>query len=215
MSMTILAAMAESYHHGDLRAALVDAATELARPAGAHAIVLREVTRRAGVTPRAAYRHFDDRDDLVRAVAQRSLALLSAAIEQRIDATDEPDGRLMLQAVGESYISFALDEPGLFDVAFFAMDDMVNAHAPESGVGGGPSPFGLLEAALQALVREGRLPAAALGDAVITCWSGVHGFATLTSRGPLRVLPRALIDQQSVRLVAALVDAVAVQAAVS
>ena len=199
---------ATAYHHGDLRAALVEAALELARPTGAEAIVLREVTRRAGVTPRAAYRHFADRDALVRAVAQRALARLAAAIEERMRAAGEPDGMAMLQAVGESYIAFALDEPGLFDVAFFAMDDMVNSGAPESAAACGLSPFQLLEAALETLVREGRLPAEDVGDAVITCWSGVHGFATLAARGPLRELPRDLVDAKAVRLVAGLVDAV-------
>lgn len=199
---------ATAYHHGDLRAALVEAALELARPTGAEAIVLREVTRRAGVTPRAAYRHFADRDALVRAVAQRALARLAAAIEERMRAAGVPDGMAMLQAVGESYIAFALDEPGLFDVAFFAMDDMVNSGAPESAAASGLSPFQLLEAALETLVREGRLPAGDVGDAVITCWSGVHGFATLAARGPLRELPRDLVDAKAVRLVAGLVDAV-------
>lgn len=199
---------ATAYHHGDLRAALVEAALELARPTGAEAIVLREVTRRAGVTPRAAYRHFADRDALVRAVAQRALARLAAAIEERIRAAGGPDGMAMLQAVGESYIAFALDEPGLFDVAFFAMDDMVNSGAPESAAACGLSPFQLLEVALETLVREGRLPAGDVGDAVITCWSGVHGFATLAARGPLRELPRDLVDAKAVRLVAGLVDAV-------
>ena len=199
---------ATAYHHGDLRAALVEAALELARSTGAEAIVLREVTRRAGVTPRAAYRHFADRDALVRAVAQRALARLAAAIEERMRAAGVPDGMAMLQAVGESYIAFALDEPGLFDVAFFAMDDMVNSGAPESAAACGLSPFQLLEVALETLVREGRLPAGDVGDAVITCWSGVHGFATLTARGPLRELPRDLVDAKAVRLVAGLVDAV-------
>ena len=199
---------ATAYHHGDLRAALVEAALELARPTGAEAIVLREVTRRAGVTPRAAYRHFADRDALVRAVAQRALARLAAAIEERMRAAGVPDGMAMLQAVGESYIAFALDEPGLFDVAFFAMDDMVNSGAPESAAACGLSPFQLLEVALETLVREGRLPAGDVGDAVITCWSGVHGFATLAARGPLRELPRDLVDAKAVRLVAGLVDAV-------
>lgn len=199
---------ATAYHHGDLRAALVESAMELARLEGAHAIVLREVTRRAGVTPRAAYRHFADRDALVRAVAQRALAQLAAAIEDRLDATADPDGRTMLQIVGESYIAFALDEPGLFDVGFFAMDDMLNATAPASGVRG-RSPYQLLEHALETLVTEGRLARDDVGDAVITCWSGVHGFAALTARGPLRQLPRDVVDEQAVRLVAALVDAVA------
>lgn len=201
--------MAESaYHHGDLRAALVQAAFDAARTGGTDAIVMREVTRRSGVTPRAAYRHFLDRDALVRAVAQRALAELASAIEERLEAHANPDGRQMLQAVGEGYITFALDEPGWFDAAFFAMDDMLNSTAPEATAQSGLSPYQQLEVALTALVDEGLLGADEVGDATITCWSGVHGYATLTARGPLRELPRALIDEQAGRLVSALVSAV-------
>ncbi len=201
--------MAETaYHHGDLRVALVQAAFDAARDGGTDAIVLREVTRRAGVTPRAAYRHFLDRDALVRAVAQRALAQLAAAIEERLEAHEEPDGRRMLQAVGEAYITFALDEPGWFDAAFFAMDDMLSSTSPEATAKSGLSPYQQLELALDALVQEGLLAATDVGDATITCWSGVHGYAALTARGPLRELPRGVIDEQAGRLVAALVAAV-------
>lgn len=198
-----------TYHHGDLREALVQTAFSLARDGGTDAVVLREVTRRAGVTPRAAYRHFEDRDALVRAVAQRALAELAAAIDARVGAHDRPDGRTLLQAVGEAYVAFALDEPGWFDVAFFAMGDMLNATAPESTAGSGRTPYQQLEAALGVLVEEGLLAADAFGDAAMACWSGVHGYATLTARGPLRELPREAIDDQAVRLVAGLVAAVA------
>ncbi|WP_322919337.1 TetR/AcrR family transcriptional regulator [Nocardioides renjunii] len=200
-----------AYHHGDLRVALVQTAFEAARTGGTEAIVMREVTRRAGVTPRAAYRHFLDRDALVRAVAQRALAELAAAVDDRLEVrndADGPDGRQMLQAVGEAYIAFALDEPGLFDAAFFAMDDMLSSTSPEATARSGLSPYQQLELALAALVREGRLAEEHVGDATITCWSGVHGYATLTARGPLRELPRELIDDQGRRLVASLVDAV-------
>lgn len=198
-----------AYHHGDLRAALVEAALELARPAGADAIVLREATRQAGVTPRAAYRHFADREALVRATSQRALGRLAAAIERRMDASGEPDGREMLRAVGEAYVTFALDEPGWFDVAFFAMDDMLNSTSPEATAEAGLSPYQQLQLALDTLVREGRLAESDVGDAAILCWSGVHGFATLAVRGPLRELPRDFMREQGARVVDALVDAVA------
>ncbi|MDQ6716487.1 MAG: TetR/AcrR family transcriptional regulator, partial [Actinomycetota bacterium] len=55
------------YHHGDLRRALVLAATSLARAGGPDAVVLREVTRQVGVSANAAYRHFADRDALLEA----------------------------------------------------------------------------------------------------------------------------------------------------
>lgn len=201
--------MAEGgYHHGDLRAALVQAAFDAARAGGTDAIVMREVTRRSGVTPRAAYRHFLDRDALVRAVAERALAELATAIEGRLEAYGDPDGRQMLQVVGEGYITFALDEPGWFDAAFFAMDDMLSSSSPKAAAKSGLSPYQQLELALAALVQEGLLGVDEVGDATITCWSGVHGYATLTARGPLRELPRALIDEQARRLVSALVAAV-------
>ena len=195
-----------TYHHGGLRVALVQAGLAMSRTRGAEAIVLREATRRAGVTARAAYRHFADREELVRAVAQAALAEMARTIEQKQSRVD--DGRAMLRGVGEGYVEFALAEPGWFDVAFFAMGDMLNTTAAESAGDAGRSPYQQLEAALARLVDEGLLAPDRVGDAAITCWSGVHGFATLTARGPLQGLPREVVDTQAGRLVGALVDAV-------
>jgi len=187
-----------SYHHGNLREELVRVARDLARADGAESIGIREATRRAGVTARAAYRHFADRDALVRAVAVSVLDEMAAAISAR--QVDAADGDALLTAVGEGYIAFALDEPGWFDVAFFAMGALAQT--------AGRTPYTLLEEALAALVAEGRLDADRAGDAAMTCWSGVHGFATLTSRGPLQTLPRETIDDQARVVVADLVAAV-------
>ncbi|MFC8193256.1 TetR/AcrR family transcriptional regulator [Cellulomonas sp. NPDC057328] len=209
-----------SYHHGDLGAALVDAGVALAREAGASAVVLREVTRRVGVTPRAAYRHVADRDALLRAVARVALAAMARTVEETLagaadgagaasdGAVAATDGATALRAVGEGYVRFALDEPGLFEVALFAMDDMAEVDDPAAAGAGGRSPYHQLQDALARLVGEGRLAADAVEGAALTCWSGVHGYATLAALGPLRSLPRAERDAGASAVVAALVGAV-------
>src|SRR6267378_1996855 len=73
-----------TYRHGDLHHALIAAGTELARTGGPDAVVLREATRRAGVSPNAAYRHFTDRAALLEAVCSAAQSLLAVAIEQEL-----------------------------------------------------------------------------------------------------------------------------------
>ncbi|MBC7302238.1 MAG: TetR/AcrR family transcriptional regulator [Nocardia sp.] len=169
-----------AYHHGDLAAALVEAGLELTRSGGPDALTIREVTRRVGVTPNAAYRHFPDRQALLRAV--------SAAIEARMAAGMERSPttpRASLRAVGLGYIGFALLEPGWFAVAFFGAGDI----SPESVVDS-PAYLALAEA-LDMMVHIGDLDPAARTGATWSCWSTVHGFAELALRGPLRHLDRA------------------------
>src|ERR1700678_7784 len=59
-------AVRKTFHHGDLRKALLEAGMALAREGGPNAIVLREATRRAGVAPNAAYRHFSSPSRLLK-----------------------------------------------------------------------------------------------------------------------------------------------------
>ncbi|MFE9785096.1 TetR/AcrR family transcriptional regulator [Nocardia salmonicida] len=169
-----------AYHHGDLAAALVEAGLELTRSGGPDALTIREVTRRVGVTPNAAYRHFPDRRALLRAV--------SAAIESRMAEGMERSQaapRANLRAVGLGYIGFALLEPGWFAVAFFGAGDI----SPESVVDS-PAYLALADA-LDMMVHVGDLAPAACPGATWSCWSTVHGFAELALRGPLRHLDRA------------------------
>ena len=76
-----------TYRHGDLKRALLDAGVVLAREGGPAAVVLREATRRAGVVPNAAYRHFQNHQALLEAVRAVALSELARAIEAEIHAT--------------------------------------------------------------------------------------------------------------------------------
>src|ERR1700722_17770084 len=96
----------KTFRHGDLRRALLQAGIELARDGGPQAVVLREATRRAGVAPNAAYRHFSSHRDLLQAVRAAALSSLARAIEAEIVRAQRRKGsavervRGTLRAVG-------------------------------------------------------------------------------------------------------------------
>jgi hypothetical protein len=123
-----------SYRHGDLSAALVRAGIELAQSGGPQAVVLREATRRVGVSPNAAYRHFADHRALLRAVAAVAMSQLAETMEGRQSAVStriRPPRRARerLRAVGAGYLDYARAEPGLFRTAFTVADELDDALA--------------------------------------------------------------------------------------
>jgi AcrR family transcriptional regulator len=182
-----------TYRHGDLRHALIAAGTELARVGGPDAVVLREATRRVGVAPNAAYRHFADRSALLDAVCAAAQSLLAVAIEKQLAtvpaAGDPADvARARLRAVGTGYLRFAQKEPGLFRTAFSASRDLDRIADPERAGASGLSPFLLLGSVLDELVDAGALPKERRPGAEFLAWSSVHGLAMLLIDGPLRAL---------------------------
>ncbi|QFZ91222.2 TetR/AcrR family transcriptional regulator [Synechococcus elongatus] len=106
-----------TYHHGDLRQALVEASLEIiAETRDASSVSLREVARRVGVSPAAPYRHFADKDVLLAAVAEEGFQQLLLALRVEAHVTDEPLARL--QANGVAYVKFAIAHPAHYRVMF-------------------------------------------------------------------------------------------------
>jgi AcrR family transcriptional regulator len=106
------------YHHGDLRAALVDAAIVLIGEHGVRGFSLAEASRRVGVTTAAPYRHFADRDELLAAVAVRGLHTFAAMAATEAGAAATPERRLA--ALASAYVRFAAEHRPLFDTLFSA-----------------------------------------------------------------------------------------------
>jgi AcrR family transcriptional regulator len=153
-----------AYHHGDLRRALVEAAVGLLEEKGHESLSLREAARRAGVSHNAPYRHFADREALLRAVAARGFNELAGRMA---DARAKEGFR----GVGEAYVAFALGHPKLFGL-------MYGRQMPAD-----PDPE-LKEAmrAAEAPLRsafEGHVPAGETNAAMLAAWSVVHGLAHL------------------------------------
>ncbi|WP_457205072.1 TetR/AcrR family transcriptional regulator [Nocardioides sp. P5_C9_2] len=179
------------YHHGNLRAALVDAAVDTVRERGPEGLALRELARQVGVSHNATYRHFADRDELVDVVAEHALESLVSTIHARLALVTETDAvmqaRRRLVEIGAGYVEFALAEPGLFRLLFTAYPEAPPKEAaPEEAAP--EDPYAMLNAALDDLVAVGYLAADDRPGADVTCWSVVHGFAVLNTEGPLRGL---------------------------
>lgn len=172
----------DPYHHGDLRRALVDAATELARSHGPGDVILREAARRVGVSASAAYRHFADRDALLAAVASRARAAMAdamtVAVASRPPIGDPPsDAVARFRVIGLAYIRFALEEPGLFRTAFGPWPTLTEP--------GHLSPSTMLIAALDDLVATGAMQSSRRVGAEGAAWAAVHGISILLADGAL------------------------------
>jgi AcrR family transcriptional regulator len=179
------------YHHGHLREALVESALATARLEGPDAVILRAVTRDAGVSPNAAYRHFADRDQLIEVIASRCRENLAELIETRLAEMSVGSDPVVtawerLRVAGRAYVEFAVTEPGWFRTAFgFSRSTELPTASSQR------NPFTLLNNTLDELVAVGALSVERRAGAEYAAWSGVHGIATLLVDGPLRGLPSA------------------------
>jgi AcrR family transcriptional regulator len=106
----------DRYHHGDLRAALIDTAVELIGERGVRGFSVAEASRRLGVAVSAPYAHFADRDDLLAAVAVRAFELFYAALVPEMEKFPDPADRLAAMARG--YVRFAADHRSLFEMLY-------------------------------------------------------------------------------------------------
>lgn len=163
-----------TYHHGDLRAALLDEADRVLRDAGPETLSLRAIARRLAVTEAAPYHHFRDRRALLGTLAARGFTALRAAFLAH--AALPPRARLV--AFAEEYVRFAIAQPGAYRTMFGAhVRDLDLAAIPEL-FGPGRATRNLLLDACGDVVQAERL--AVTGQELFAMvWSGAHGVAWL------------------------------------
>jgi AcrR family transcriptional regulator len=166
-----------SYHHGDLKAALVDAAVEILRAQGPQALTLRAVARRVGVSQAAPYRHFADRRALVAAVAEQGFRRLQQAMLARMHTAQE-GGRVGLKQVALAYVEFGLANPAEYRVMFgpevAITDDLPELRKTARSV------LGFVAEGIRQLQDAGLVGAGDPWLIAVTIWSTVHGLVMLT-----------------------------------
>ena len=170
----------DAYHHGNLSAALIDAALTLIMEKGPDALTIREVAARAGVSHAAPYRHFADKGALMAELARQGFDLLVAHMRHRMAAYPE-DPRMQLKYCGVGYIEFALEHPAHYKLMFGPWKGPKST-SEALKISSAASFQTLLDAITacqaKALAHPGDPMAMALA-----AWSMVHGFSMLRIDG--------------------------------
>jgi AcrR family transcriptional regulator len=104
----------KAYHHGNLRQTLLDAAYQLVDLEGVDALSMRALAREAGVSSAAPFRHFADRQILLRTLAERAAEELAHKLDEA--TADSSDALTQLRATSVAYVRFAAEHPALFDL---------------------------------------------------------------------------------------------------
>jgi AcrR family transcriptional regulator len=187
------------YHHGNLRRALIEAGQAMIEHEGISDPSLRELARRVGVTANAAYRHFQDKEDLLAAIAAEGIRAMVAQQRAAADAASDPRDRLV--AIGQSYVAFARSHPALYRLMFGTFSAR---HRTGELAEADRAASGLLTGALQDLIGPDA-PARTLVLSSAHAWSLVHGLSLLVMDGQL-----ADMDADVDAIVTELLDAVAI-----
>jgi AcrR family transcriptional regulator len=170
------------YHHGDLRRALIDGALALVTEEQDWTFSLREVARRAGVSHNAPYNHFDDKQDLLVAVAAAGFERLRGRMRAAVTGIVPADQALL--ACGRAYLESALENPALYRLMFGPELGKAKGGRPAAARAAGEDAKTVL---IEIIVRGARSGAFAVapddpedqGKAVFFAWSMVHGLTML------------------------------------
>lgn len=167
-----------TYHHGDLKRTLVEAALVLVAEKGPRGFTLTEAARRAGVSAAAPYRHFADKGELLAAVAEQGFRNLSAAIEAGARGAADPYEAIVVMA--RSYVEWAVANPDHYRVMFSSGTE--KSRYPALKVAGDATFDGLIDG-ITRCQRAGLLAGDDPKELAGPMWSLVHGVATLTMDG--------------------------------
>lgn len=167
------------YHHGNLRAALIEAGLQALRGKPAHELSLRDLARQVGVSANAAYRHFADKEALLMALAAEGFNRFSLAQAQAVSKGHTPD--TMFRAAGQAYVRFAREHAPLFQLMFGRFP--AHGRSTELSEASDASFSGLL--GLAALHAGLAADHPAVKTRALVAWSFVHGLSHLVLDGQL------------------------------
>ena len=165
-----------TYHHGDLRDALVQAALREAELGGPEAISIKALAKQLGVSQPAPYRHFADREALLQAVTAEAFRQFNAILRAAID---KPSKRSKLSRFAQAALEFGLRRNGIYRLMFASRTMACSAGDSELRLAAHET-MGLLiesfEAPAVGLLRERH---------ALQVWAALHGVISLAEQGLL------------------------------
>lgn len=186
-----------AYHHGNLPAALLEAVESAVADYGVSGVSLREVARRAEVSPSAPAHHFGNKAGLLTAFATEGYQLLAETVIKEATASQTADPAAELAAIGRGYVRFAIGHPAHFEV-MFRLDALDLANSEFVAVS--EAAYALLTEVIERCQSAGRLHGRSPEVVAVSAWSLVHGLSALWLSGRLS---ERIAEQDPQRLAAA------------
>ena len=166
----------KSYHHGDLKNALIEAGADILSKEGVSALSLRKVAQKAGVSHAAPYAHFADKQALIAAISTEGYKKLYEQIAQVADRYRTDPLRRLVES-SWAYVQFALDEPDHFKVTLSGMIEKEQDYP--AFVETARRTFSLVVEVVAQCQQAGILRHGAVDLTAVSVWALIHGFVTL------------------------------------
>jgi AcrR family transcriptional regulator len=165
------------YHHGNLREALIEAALQLVKEGGPESVSVREAAKRAGVSPGAPFRHFNNKTALMTAVAEQAMGQFRAEITKAVEnvASDDPIKRFA--AIGVAYLRWAFQNPTQFQI--ISTRSLIDWDGSESLRRDNDAVRSLLEESMVEAQRRSMLRSDNIADTQIAARALVYGLARM------------------------------------
>jgi AcrR family transcriptional regulator len=183
----------KTYHHGDLKNALIQAGINILARDGVAGLSLRRVAGKAGVSHAAPYAHFTDKQALIAAISTEGYRMIHERIEAAIAEFEGDPSRQLLEAAW-AYVDFALTDPAHFKITLSGVIEKEKEHP--AFVEMSQKSFKAVVTIVEACQAQGVLAAGPSDLAAVSVWSLVHGLASLVLEGQVS---HSLLDRMSVR----------------
>ncbi|TGK31396.1 TetR/AcrR family transcriptional regulator [Leptospira yasudae] len=165
-----------SYHHGDLKKALLEASLRILKDEGYKALSLRKAATYAGVSQSAPYRHYEDLESLYADIAEEGFRML-AERQKQLQVKYRKKPLLLFRESGVCYVEFALESPDLFRIMY---GNQIESHSKyKSLVRTEDESFQIIVEIIRDCQRAGVIRTDDVVSSATSAWTMVHGIAVL------------------------------------
>ena len=174
----------DTYHHGDLKAQLIQQGLKLLDTEGYKSFSLRKVARLCGVSQTAPYRHFHSKDELIGAIANHAMEAFAKQLQSAVSLHPD-DSNAQLKEMGVAYVRFFAKYPEYLRLLFFSDVQLRARFGAQNKPGSEYDSFNILINVTAKFQQDHPEIPLSHNELVLYSWGLVHGIATLIASGAL------------------------------